>query len=136
MLRIVARSAFTRLAARPLLHSSLRAASSSSSPPPPKDPLSSVKSKMEPEQPADPLAKSDAFRYNMFASTKSFSGLVLVLCLWFGYGIFFDATTTPEPPQESAEDFAARMMGVPRAEIAQVRSDGRVLMVDGSIRSP
>ena len=133
MLRLVARSAFTRLAARPLLHSSLRAASSSSSPPPPKDPLSSVKSKMEPE---DPLSKSDAMRYNMFASTKSFSGLLLVMCLWFGYGIFIDSTTTPEPPQESAEDFAARMMCIPRAEIVQVRSDGRVLMVDGSIRSP
>ena len=86
----------------------------------------------------DPLHGQDAFRYNMLTSSRPLSGLVFILALVFAYSAYYDLST--ESPigegKETAEEFAARILEVPVHEVERLLPDGRVLMKDGSIRSP
>ena len=102
--------------------------------------MEKVKRAMEPGA-DDPLHGQDAFRYNLLTSSRSLSGLVMLLGLVFAYSAYCDLSA-PESPvrvgegKETAQELAARIMQVPVHEVDSLLPDGRVLMKDGSIRSP
>ena len=101
--------------------------------------MEKVRRAMEPGA-DDPLHGQDAFRYNLLTSSRSLSGLVLLLGLVFAYSAYCDLSA-PESPigvgegKETAQEFAARILRVPVHEVDSLLPDGRVLMKDGSIRS-
>ena len=106
-----------------------------SSQPPKKSPLDAVKNKLEPGA-EDPLYGTDAFRYNFFSSSRPLTGLVFILGLCFAYSAWYDLSSSPLEGNEDSREFAARILNVPVQDIERLLPDGRVLMKDGSIRTP
>ena len=82
--------------------------------------------------PRDPLEGVNANRHNLFSSSMSLPSLMLLLGMVFAYSAYSDFVAEKE--SDSAEDIVAHQLGVPRSEVSQVLSDGRVSMADGSIR--
>ena len=83
---------------------------------------------------APPPPPKNAFR-DMPGSSASLPGLVFLLGLVFAYNAYRDYTEVPEEPEETSEERVARQLKVLPDEIQRVLPDGRVLLVDGSIRT-
>ena len=73
----------------------------------------------------------------MPGSQTPLPGLLLLLGLIFAYKAFADLTAPPESEApETTEERAARLLKVMPDEIARVLPDGRVVLTDGSLRTP
>ena len=71
----------------------------------------------------------------MPGSSASLPGLLLLLGLVFCANAYSDLTSRPEePPPETPEERAARLLKVLPDEITRVMPDGSVLLTDGSLR--